>query len=204
MVGINTFIQSASGGSEGLGFALPSALIALAYPQLRDFGHLHRGLIGLTVQMVTPLLASGLHLPADAALIAANVAPGSPAAEAGLEPGDIVSAVDREPVARLTMAQLYLKLYALHAGQVVAIDLERDGRHRTVTAVAVENAHVCDRQSLIDVRNALDRAAGDLRRCAGDSRTAPRRSTGQPRTGCWSRPESKPAMPAHCRSNAAI
>ena len=78
VVGINTFIQSASGGSEGLGFALPSALIALAYPQLRDFGHLHRGLIGLTVQTVTPLLASGLHLPADAALIAANVAHGSP------------------------------------------------------------------------------------------------------------------------------
>ena len=43
-----------------------------------------------------------------------------------MEPGDIVSAVDREPVARLTMAQLYLKLYALHAGQVVAIDLERE------------------------------------------------------------------------------
>ena len=78
VVGINTFIQSASGGSEGLGFALPSALIALAYPQLRDFGHLHRGLIGLTVQTVTPLLASGLHLPADAALIAANVAPRQP------------------------------------------------------------------------------------------------------------------------------
>ena len=155
VVGINTFIQSASGGSEGLGFALPSAIIALAYPQLRDFGHLHRGLIGLTVQMVTPLLASGLHLPADAALIAANVAPGSPAAKAGLEPGDIVSAVDREPVARLTMAQLYLKLYALHAGQAVSIDLERDGRRRTVTAVAVEIAHVCDRQALIDVRNAL-------------------------------------------------
>lgn len=54
-VGINTFIRSASGGSEGLGFALPSAFVALAYPQLRDYGHLHRAVIGLAVQTVTPL-----------------------------------------------------------------------------------------------------------------------------------------------------
>jgi len=155
VVGINTFIQSASGGSEGLGFALPSALIALAYPQLRDFGHLHRGLIGLTVQTVTPLMASGLHLPADAALIAANVAQGSPAAEAGIEPGDIISAVDAQPVAGLTMAQLYLRLYALRAGQTVKIDLQRGETHRAATATAVEIPHVCDRQALIDVRNAL-------------------------------------------------
>ena len=155
VVGINTFIQSASGGSEGLGFALPSALIALAYPQLRDFGHLHRGLIGLTVQTVTPLLASGLHLPADAALIAANVAQGSPAAEAGIEPGDIISAVDAQPVAGLTMAQLYLRLYALRAGQTVKIDLQRGETHRTAIATAVEIPHACDRQALIDVRSAL-------------------------------------------------
>ena len=68
VVGINTFIQTLSGGSEGLGFALPSALIALAFPQLRDYGHLHRGLIGLTVQTVTALMASGLRLPAGAAI----------------------------------------------------------------------------------------------------------------------------------------
>ena len=155
VVGINTFIQSASGGSEGLGFALPSALIALAYPQLRDFGHLHRGLIGLTVQTVTPLLAMGLHLPADAALIAANVAPGSPADAAGIMSGDVVVAVDGEPVARLTMAQLYLRLYALRSGQTVRIDLARGEARKTVTATAVEIPHVCDRQTLIDVRNAL-------------------------------------------------
>jgi len=155
VVGINTFIQSASGGSEGLGFALPSALIALAYPQLRDFGHLHRGLIGLTVQTVTPLLASGLHLPADAALIAANVAHGSPADTAGITPGDIIVAVDGEPVASLTMAQLYLRLYALRSGQTVRIDLARGDARKAVIATAVEIPHVCDRQTLIDVRNAL-------------------------------------------------
>jgi serine protease Do len=155
VVGINTFIQSASGGSEGLGFALPSALIALAYPQLRDYGHLHRGLIGLTVQTVTALMARGLQLPADATLITANVAPGSPAAQAGLRPGDIITAIDGTPVASMTMAHLYLRLYALRAGQTVRIDAARGGTRTTMTATAVENPHVCDRQSLIDVRTTL-------------------------------------------------
>ena len=108
VVGINTFIQSASGGSEGLGFALPSALIALAYPQLRDFGHLHRGLIGLTVQTVTPLIA---QRPASARRRRADRGErraGEPGRQAGLRAGDIMTAVDGEPVAGLTMAHLYL------------------------------------------------------------------------------------------------
>ena len=155
VVGINTFIQSASGGSEGLGFALPSALIALAYPQLKDYGHLHRGLIGLTVQTVTTLIARGLQLPADATLIAANVAPGGPAEQAGLRAGDLITAIDGTPVASLTMAHLYLRLYALRAGQTIKIDIERGTTRNTLTATAVENPHVCDRQSLIDVRTAL-------------------------------------------------
>ena len=155
VVGINTFIQSVSGGSEGLGFALPSALIALAYPQLRDYGHLHRGLIGLTVQTVTPLIARGLQLPPDAALIAANVAPGSPAEKAGLRAGDLITAIDGTPVAGLTMAHLYLRLYALRDGQTITIDTARGATRNTLTATAVEIPHVCDRQALIDVRTAL-------------------------------------------------
>jgi serine protease Do len=155
VVGINTFIQSASGGSEGLGFALPSALIALAYPQLRDYGHLHRGLIGLTVQSVTALLASGLKLPPDAMLIAANVAAGSPAEEAGLRAGDVITAIDGTPVSGLTLAQLYLQIYSLRAGQTVKIDAERGDTRTTMTATAVETPHVCDRQSLLDLRKNL-------------------------------------------------
>jgi len=155
VVGINTFIQTVSGGSEGVGFALPSSLISLAYPQLRDYGHLHRGLIGVTVQTVTGLMARGLQLPPDAALIAANVAPGGPAEEAGLRPGDIIRAIDGTPVANLTMAHLYLRIYALSAGQTVKFDTERAGTRSTITATAVANPHLCDRQLLIDTRNAL-------------------------------------------------
>jgi serine protease Do len=162
VVGINTFIQSLSGGSEGLGFALPSALIALAFPQLRDFGHLHRGLIGLTVQSVTSLIASGLRLPVGATLIAANVASGSPADEAGLRAGDVITSIDGTAVDRLTLAQLYVRLYGLRIGQMVRIDAVRGDTPMLVSAIAVENPHVCDRQALIDVRTALIEPLGIL------------------------------------------
>jgi len=60
LVGINTFIVSDSGGSQGLGFALPSSLVAMAIPKLRHYGHLHRGRIGVLLQTMTPALAQGL------------------------------------------------------------------------------------------------------------------------------------------------
>jgi serine protease Do len=162
VVGINTFIQSLSGGSEGLGFALPSALIALAFPQLRDYGHLHRGLIGLTVQSVTSLIASGLRLPPGATLIAANVASGSPADDAGLRDGDVINAIDGTAVAKLTLAQLYVRLYGLRAGQTIKIDAQRGDDPMTFSVTAVETPHVCDRQALLDVRTTLIEPLGIL------------------------------------------
>src|SRR5205823_10427374 len=65
LVGINTFILTEGGGNEGLGFAIPSATIAFAYPQLRKYGHVHRGETGLALQAITPGLAAGLKLPTE-------------------------------------------------------------------------------------------------------------------------------------------
>src|SRR5437899_6262125 len=56
------FILSDSGGSQGLGFAIPGALVQMAYPKLRRYGHLHRGEIGILLQTITPTLARGLQL----------------------------------------------------------------------------------------------------------------------------------------------
>jgi len=78
LVGINTFILSQSGGNQGLGFAIPSAVVAAAYPKLRKYGHLQRDDIGVSVQGVTPLLASGLELPQDWGVIVADVLEGGP------------------------------------------------------------------------------------------------------------------------------
>jgi serine protease Do len=98
LVGINTFIVSQSGGNEGLGFAIPSALVQMAYRKLRDSGRLRRGEVGMMVQTITPALAAGLHLARQRGLIVADVAPGKPAAAAGLEIGDVIDAVDGQPI----------------------------------------------------------------------------------------------------------
>src|SRR5258708_35994970 len=60
LVGINTFILTEGGGNEGLGFAIPSATLASAYPQFPKYGHLHRGETGIPVQAITPRFAAGL------------------------------------------------------------------------------------------------------------------------------------------------
>jgi serine protease Do len=90
VMGINTFIFSQSGGSEGLGFAIPSNIIKNVYEQLREAGHVHRGEIGVFAQTITPVLASALKLPQDWGVMLSDVTPDGPADKAGLKAGDIV------------------------------------------------------------------------------------------------------------------
>lgn len=98
LVGINTFILSQSGGNEGLGFAIPSAIVAYACPQLRKYGHLRRGETGIGVQAITPELAAGLKLSTDTGVIISDVTPGSSAEKAGLKVQDIVTSIDGYPI----------------------------------------------------------------------------------------------------------
>jgi serine protease Do len=79
LVGLNTLILTESGGSQGLGFAIPSAIVATAYPQLRKYGHLHRGLIGFSMQAITPTLASALGLSQSSGVMVSDVIPDSAA-----------------------------------------------------------------------------------------------------------------------------
>src|SRR6185295_16817432 len=97
VVGINTFIVTEGGGNEGLGFAIPSSIVGFAYPQLRRYGHVHRGETGITVQAITPSLAAGLKLPGDWGVIVSDVAPGSPADDAGVKVKDIITSIDGTP-----------------------------------------------------------------------------------------------------------
>jgi len=98
VVGINTFILTEGGGNEGLGFAIPSGVARRVYEQLRKQGHVHREVIGATVQTITPTLAAGLGLPQDYGVIVSDVAPGGPADKAGLKVQDIVLTLDKKPV----------------------------------------------------------------------------------------------------------
>ena len=83
LVGLNTFILSESGGSQGLGFAIPSSIVASAYPQLRKYGHLHRGLLGFSMQAITPALAAGLGLPRTSGVMVSDVMPDSAGRDGG-------------------------------------------------------------------------------------------------------------------------
>src|ERR1700678_2257821 len=90
VVGINTFILTQSGGSEGLGFAIPSNMVSTIYAQIRKEGHVHRGRIGIYVETITPALAEGLSLARDWGVLVGDVAPEGPADKAGIKVGDVI------------------------------------------------------------------------------------------------------------------
>ncbi len=161
LVGINTFILTQSGGNEGLGFALPSGVVAVAYPQLRKFGHFHRGEIGISVQTITPSLAAGLGLGKEQGVIISDVTPGSPAETAGLQIQDIILSIDDKPVGSLPIFGMYL--YMLQAGDRVKIVVLRGVEQLELQVLVTQRPHNVDRLTdLIDPGKALVRKLGIL------------------------------------------
>ncbi len=98
LVGINTAIFSRSGGSQGIGFAIPASLAKAVMQQLVEQGRVIRGWLGVNVQDVTPELAESFGLRSTAGAIVAGVLMGGAADQAGLAPGDILLEVDDQPV----------------------------------------------------------------------------------------------------------
>jgi serine protease Do len=136
VVGLNTFIATSSGGSEGLGFALPSAIVSAVYAQLREFGHVRRASIGIAVEALTPSLAAQLGVSLTSGFLVSGVVPGAPADAAGLRRGDVVTAIDGKPVDRLTMAGLYVFLFGVRDGQPVRLGIRRGGDVLEIVATA--------------------------------------------------------------------
>ena len=134
VMGMNTFILTQSGGSEGLGFAIPSNIIRNIYTQLRDTGHVHRTEIGVSAQSITPPLATGLRLRQDWGVVLADVLPGGPADEAGLEAGDIVLSVNGKTMKNASQLETTLYRYAM--GDKVDIAVLR-GTEKMTHSVAI-------------------------------------------------------------------
>ncbi len=142
LVGVNTFILSESGGSQGLGFAIPSAVVAAAYPQLLRYGHLHRGFIGVSMQAITPALAAGLDLARTSGVMLGDVTPDSPAEAAGVAIGDVVSTINGKVVDSLPMMALELSRHA--AGDVLTLGLIRGTQKVSASVTVRERPHAID------------------------------------------------------------
>ncbi len=129
VIGINTAIFSPSGGSVGIGFAIPAALARNVIAQIREFGHPRRGWLGVRIQTVTEELAEGLRLPSVSGALVANVTDPGPAATAGLKQGDVILRFDGKTVDEMR------KLPRMVAETPIDKDVEvvvwRDGREQT-------------------------------------------------------------------------
>ncbi len=132
VVGINTAIFSQSGGSVGIGFAIPINEAKEILPQLLATGHVVRGFLGVEIQSLTPDLAKALHLPQDKGALVARVMPDTPAAKAGFKAGDVI--VDYNGHAIASSADLPRLVAATPIGQTATLQVLRDGKPVTLTA----------------------------------------------------------------------
>jgi len=99
LVGINTAIYSRSGGSMGIGFAIPVSTARMVMDQIIRSGSVTRGWIGVELQQITPAMAESFKLPDLRGVMIAGVLRGGPSDKAGVKPGDILTAIDDTPIA---------------------------------------------------------------------------------------------------------
>jgi serine protease Do len=152
LVGINTFISTDSTTSQGVGFALPSSLVAMAVPKLRQYGRLHRGQIGVLLQTMTPALKEGLGLSRATGALVSDVAAGGPAAAVGLRVGDIIIGVDGEPVDGVL--PLGMRLFTSNGTDSVRLRYQRGDEILTADVAVVDAPNDLDR--LTDTINPED------------------------------------------------
>lgn len=136
VIGINTAIYSPSGGSVGIGFAIPSNLSKPIIDQLVKYGHTRRGWIGVRIQSVTEDIAESLGMDAHSGALIASVLPGGPAEQAGLKPGDIILEFDGKSITQ--MRSLPRIVAETDINKTVNLVYWRDGKKQTATATIGE------------------------------------------------------------------
>jgi serine protease Do len=161
VVGVNTFILSQSGGNEGLGFAIPSSVVSVAYRQLRQFGHLHKTEIGIGIQTITPSLAAALKLPRAYGVIISDVKPGTPAIAAGVQVGDILLSVDGRSAENLPFVGL--QFLSRESGDKIHLEVLRGKEQLSFDVKAMEPPRDMDQiAALADPEKSLIPALGIL------------------------------------------
>ena len=133
VVGMNTAIYSPSGGSVGIGFAVPASTVRAVVDQLKSQGHVDRGWLGVEIQSVTPDIASSLGIADAKGALVANVTQNSPAARAGFRQGDVI--VELNGTGVTDSRDLSRDVANLHAGDRANFVIWRDGGKRTLVAM---------------------------------------------------------------------
>jgi serine protease DegQ len=138
LVGINTAILAPAGGNVGIGFAVPTSIATAVMAQLAEYGEVRRGQLGVSIQDVTPELMDALGLPDTAGALVSAVVAGSAADQAGIKPGDLITAVDGEAVNGSTDLRNRIGLTPL--GQEVELTFFRGGKEQRATVMVSEAA----------------------------------------------------------------
>ena len=143
VIGVNTAIFSPSGGSVGIGFDIPAATAKLVVAQLKDKGYITRGWLGVQVQPVTADIADSLGMKQAKGAMVDSPQDGSPAAKAGIEAGDVITAVDGKPVK--DSRDLARTISMMAPGSSVKLDVLHKGQSKTLTLALGEMPN--DRQA---------------------------------------------------------
>ena len=138
VIGINTAIYSPSGGSDGIGFALPSNTAKFVVAELKQHGHVTWGWLGVAIQSVTPSIAKSLGLDPErtSGALVASVSPDSPAAKAGLKSGDVITAAGGHKIQ--TVHDLPRLVAASPVGSKLGLTILRNGNEQTLDATIGE------------------------------------------------------------------
>jgi serine protease Do len=131
VIGVNTAIYSPSGGSVGIAFAIPADTVKSVVSQLRDHGSVTRGWIGVQIQPVTSDIADSLGLKETKGALVSQPQDNSPASKAGVQAGDVITAVNGEEVK--DARDLAKKIGAMMPKNTVKLSLLRDGKQKTVS-----------------------------------------------------------------------
>lgn len=148
IVGVNTFIISNSGSNAGVGFAAPSNIVRSVYEQVRKFGRVRRGQVGVQAQTITPELARALRLERDWGVIVGDVVPGSSAEAAGIEIKDILLTLNGKTLENAR--QFGVNIYQ-RAGETVTLELLRGNAKLTKQVAVLER--VRDSEQILSIVN---------------------------------------------------
>jgi serine protease DegQ len=140
LIGINTAILAPGGGNVGIGFAIPINMISQVIRHLAEFGEVRRGVLGIEMQDLTPELTSAFGLTEKKGAVITKIGSNTPAAAAGLKTGDVITAINNQPIK--TAGDIRNRVGLLRVGEKVNMTVIRSGLKLDLTAVIADTKTV--------------------------------------------------------------